>query len=142
MDGREVCVKIILGTDPSVRGGKWRAWHHDELAGVLVGSHAVIAIQVVEFLAILTPASTSALLEFMHSHSWERVDAHTKLVLLHKINETIARMREKNNMRPIDDPLPGAPRNAFQRICTIMFPALAGKADVRQRPNPGQIAKQ
>ena len=50
------------------------------------------------------------------------------MIALHEINAAITALRERNGLAPIDDPLPGAPENAFRIIKTIMtsFP-LGGK---------------
>jgi hypothetical protein len=100
----------------------WRKWHREQLEQVLAGPHAVIAVQVVEFLKKMSPASASALLELMRSQCWASVDADTRFVLLHEINDAITRMRERNAMPPIDDPLPHARMSVFQTIKHILFP--------------------
>jgi hypothetical protein len=100
----------------------WRKWHRERLDEVLAGPHAVIATQVVEFLKTMTPASANALLALMRSHSWADVDADTRFELLHLINSAITRMREKNNMPAIDDPLPDQRVNAFLLIKETLFP--------------------
>src|SRR5262249_18758230 len=96
----------------------WLQFHRDELEEALAGPHRVIVVQVMEFLKVITPASSSALLQLMHSQSWENVNPHTRLVLLHEINQAIMRMREKHGMPPIDDPLPlpGKRENVFRMI--------------------------
>jgi hypothetical protein len=50
-------------------------------------------------------------------------------VALHQINNAITKLRECNGLMGIDDPVPGAPENAFRIIRKIMtnFPPPAGK---------------
>jgi hypothetical protein len=73
----------------------WRRWHREQLDTVLAGPHAVIATQIMEFLKTMTPASANALLQLMRGHCWKDVDADTKFILLHEINDAIVRLREK-----------------------------------------------
>src|SRR5262249_50435118 len=99
----------------------WRRWHREQLEQALAGPHGVIVVQVIEFLKTMTPASASALLNLMRSHSWVGVDADTKFTLLHEINTKIARTRESMGLAPIDDGLPGGSDCAYRRIKKIMF---------------------
>jgi hypothetical protein len=98
----------------------WRKWHRDQLEEALAGPHAAIVTQVMTFLETMTPASSSALLNLMRSHSWERVDPNVRVILLHEINDAITRLREKSGMAPIDDPLPGERVNVFLGLCALL----------------------
>jgi len=102
----------------------WRNWHAEELAEALAGPHRVIATQVVTFLKMMTmtPAAADALLTLMRSHTWADVDANTRFILLHEINTAITRMREKNGMVVISDPLPYQRLSVFLTIKSLMFP--------------------
>jgi len=102
----------------------WRNWHAEELAEALAGPHRVIATQVVTFLKMMTmtPAAADALLTLMRSHTWADVDANTRFILLHEINTAITRMREKNGMVVISDPLPYHRLSVFLTIKSLMFP--------------------
>jgi hypothetical protein len=100
----------------------WKRWHRERLEEATAGPHAIIVTQVVEFLKTITPASANALLALLRSHMWSDVDADTKFELLHTINDAISRMRERNNMPVIDDPLPDQRANAFLLIKETLFP--------------------
>ena len=54
----------------------------------------------------------------------------TRAVVLHETSTAITKLRESQNLAPLDDPIPGAPPNAFQMIRAILneFSAPAGKA--------------
>src|SRR5262249_2052264 len=56
------------------------------------------------------------------------IDYQTRLTILHEVNSAITKFREKRGLDPIDDPLEGMPRNAFQIIRGIItkFPAQRG----------------
>jgi hypothetical protein len=98
----------------------WRTWHHQQLEEVLAGPHAVIATQVVHFLKTMTPASANVLLALMRGQTWASVDANTKFVLLHEINQAITRLREKSGLPPFDDPLPGERDTGFLIIRALL----------------------
>jgi hypothetical protein len=100
----------------------WKKWHRGQLDEVLAGPHAVIATQVVEFLKTMTPASANALLALMRGQTWADVDANTKFTLLHEIDNAITRMRAKNNMPAIEDPLPHERLSVFPTIKRMLFP--------------------
>jgi hypothetical protein len=46
--------------------------------------------------------------------------------VLHQINRAITRLRERNGMAPIDDPLPGQSDNVFRRIKQMLCAAPPG----------------
>jgi len=56
----------------------------------------------------------------------------TRAVVLHETSTAITKLRESQNLAPLDDPIPGAPPNAFQMIRAIVneFPAPAGESHV------------
>jgi hypothetical protein len=112
----------------------WKRWHAGQLEEVLAGPHAVIATQVVHFLKTMTPASANALLALMRGQTWASVDANTKFVLLHELNQVITRLREGAGLAPIDDALPGERPNAFLLIKDLLFPQKRG-------PSPDVPAK-
>lgn len=86
--------------------------------------------------------SARELVAFIEMQDWGAVDANTRLIALHEINQAITKLREHADLPPIDDALPGEPLRAFQIIRGIIneFPAVAG------RPRPvgmsGQTMKQ
>jgi hypothetical protein len=100
----------------------WRNWHRERLDEAMAGPHGVVVVQVVEFLKTMSPASANALLALMRSQVWADVDADTRFELLHLINSTITRLREKNGMPPIDDPLPDSRRTCSCWSRNICFP--------------------
>src|SRR5262245_7755370 len=57
----------------------------------------------------------------------------TRAVVLHETSTAITKLRESQNLAPLDDPIPGAPPNAFQMIHAILneFSAPAGESHVR-----------
>ena len=72
--------------------------------------------------------SAAALLNFMQRADWSSVDYDVRLTALHQINRSICRLRARNGLPEIDDPLPGQPDNAFRRIKALLFPNSPAKA--------------
>ena len=105
----------------------WRRWRREQLEQALTGIHAVVFERLMTRLKDLR--SARELVDFIAAQDWTAVDYDTRFTALHQINNAIAALRERNGLTPIDDPLPGAPENAFRIIKTIMtsFPLQAGK---------------
>jgi hypothetical protein len=100
------------------------AWHREQLEEALIGVHGDVLVQLMIQLKNLREAR--GLLNFIEAQDWASIDAETRLIALHEINVAIARLRERNGMAPIDDPLPGQPENLFRRIKQTLFAAPPG----------------
>jgi hypothetical protein len=112
----------------------WRQWHREQLDEVLAGPHGAAVALVVGFLDGMGPQSAPALIALLDQHDWGRIDHNVRYVLLHEINQTITRLRERAGLAPIDDPLPGQRLNAFLRIKEHLFPRKAESAAGRNFP--------
>jgi hypothetical protein len=105
----------------------WKRWHREHLEAALAGVHGAVLGRLVQQLKDLGEAR--ALVNFISSQDWSAIDAETRAVALHEISTAITKLREQHNLKPFDDPLPGAPANAFQIIKSILsFPHKHGKA--------------
>ena len=105
----------------------WKRWHREQLKQALCGLHRDVLERLM--LQLENLQSARELVGFIEVQDWAAIDAETRLIALHEINAAITALRERNGLAPIDDPLPGAPENAFRIIKTIMtsFPLQAGK---------------
>jgi hypothetical protein len=105
----------------------WKRWHRERLEQSLCGLHGDVLERLI--LQLKNLQSARELIGFIEAQDWAALDANTRLIALHEINAAITTLRERNGLVPIDDPLPGAPENAFRIIKTIMisFPLQAGK---------------
>jgi hypothetical protein len=115
----------------------WKKFHRDELAEALVGLHRDVMARLMEHLKQLR--SARELVKFIEAQDWSAVDAHTRLVALHKINQAICALREKQGLIPIDDALPHEPPRAFQIVRGIItkFPAPSQERPTHRGPYPG-----
>jgi hypothetical protein len=107
----------------------WKKFHRDELAEALVGLHRDVMGRLMTHLEQLR--SARELVAFIEAQDWGAIDAHTRLVALHEINEAICTLREKQRLPAIDDALPGEPLRTYQIIHGIIakFPAPSGEAN-------------
>ena len=113
--------------DPAYLLRAWRRHHREQLQEALAGVHRDVLKRLLEQLKDLR--SARELVDFISAQNWEAVDADTRLIALHEINQAIIKLREKSGMEPIDDPRPGQPDNAFRIIKAMLesFPLSAGE---------------
>jgi hypothetical protein len=107
----------------------WKKFHREERDAVLAGPYARTLAELFRMFANLKHVTPAQLVGFIGAIDWAAIDYQTRLTVLHEVNAAITKFRERQNLPPIDDPLPGAPLNAFQVIRAIVtkFPAAAGE---------------
>jgi hypothetical protein len=105
----------------------WKRWHAEELEKALAGMHHDLVERVMRRLKKLQ--SARELVDAMLAEDWSGVDADTRAIVLAQIDTAIVALRERQGQAPFDDPLPGAPDNAFLIIRKLFdsFPLCAGK---------------
>jgi hypothetical protein len=109
----------------------WKAWHREQREAVLTGPHGAVLGELLRMVEHLSHVQPAQLIGFARSIDWAVIDSDTKLTVLHEINSSITKFREKRGEEPIDDALPGEPLRVFQiirGIVTNQFPASAGEA--------------
>jgi hypothetical protein len=106
----------------------WKAYHREQLDDALVGANGAVVAELMALLDRLELNSAAALLDAVQRTAWNKISYETRLTVLHQINQAIARLRERNGLRAIDDPLPGQPENVFRRIRATLFPSSPANA--------------
>jgi hypothetical protein len=91
----------------------WRRWRKERLDALLAGPHAAAASELVTFLNAMTLEDGARLIEFVRAADWARADADTKFEILSLINAAITALRERAELPPFSDPLPGEEPTAF-----------------------------
>jgi hypothetical protein len=122
----------------------WKQFHRDEKAAVLAGPYATTLAELFRMFVNIKHVEPSQLVGMMRAIDWSEIDYPTRLTVISEINAAITKLREQHGLAPIDDPLPGAPDNAFRIIRAIInssSPASTGKADALG-PNPGNHTEQ
>jgi hypothetical protein len=113
----------------------WRQRHAEELEEALAGPDGALVSELMVLLDQLELNSAAALLDFIQRSDWNSVSYDTRLVVLHQVNDTITKMRERNGLPPFDDGLPGSRDNVFRVIRSLTpSPALA------RRFSPSEVA--
>jgi hypothetical protein len=103
----------------------WSAWHREERDAALAAYGTTLG-ELFRAFANIECVQPAQLIGFIAAIDWEAIDFDTRLTVLHEVNEAITKYREKRGLELIDDPLPGAPPNAFRvirKILTTEFPA-------------------
>ena len=89
----------------------WKRWRHERLDALLNGAYGAAANDLLEFLK--TMQSPSQLIAFIDGGPWARADRNTRFKILALLDAVIIKQREKRNLDPFDDALPGQPDNVF-----------------------------
>ena len=92
---------------------------------MLSGPYATTLAELFRMFSAIEHVKPAQLVGLIDAIDWGAIDYQTRLVVLHEVNSAIVKFRESQNLDPIDDPLPGAPPNAFQVIRKVVnqFPA-------------------
>jgi hypothetical protein len=72
-------------------------------------------------IANLKHMQPAQLIGYVQSIDWAAIDYNTKLVVVHECNSAITAYREKHNLEPIDDNLPGDVDTPFRTIKAIVL---------------------
>jgi hypothetical protein len=96
----------------------WHKWHAEQLAETLIGVHRDVFERLMVELKDLR--SARELVDFIAAQDWSQVSADDRSIALHEVDSAIMKLRERNGLPSIDDPLPGQPDIAY-RIIKILF---------------------
>jgi predicted ABC-class ATPase len=96
----------------------WRKWHREQLEAALAGVHGAVFDRLMHTLKHLGEARE--LVDFIAAQDWSQVSAEDRLTALHEVNSAICKLRERNGLDPISDPLPSQPESAFRIIRKLM----------------------
>ena len=101
----------------------WKAWHREQREAVCAGPHGAVLGELFRMLLNLKHVQPAQLIGLARSIDWVVIDYDTKLTVLHEINSSITKFREKRGLEPIDDTVEGEP--PFRTLKAILFPARA-----------------
>jgi hypothetical protein len=101
----------------------WKAWHREQREAVLAGPHGVVLGELLRMIKNLQHVQPAQLIGLARSVDWAVVDYNTRFIVLHEINSSITKFREKRGLEPIDDSVEGEP--PFRTLKAILFPARA-----------------
>ena len=111
----------------------WKNFHREEREAVLAGPHARTLGELFRMFSNIECVKPVQLVGFIGAIDWSVIGYETRLTVLHEVNTAITKFREKRGQPFVDDPLPGAPDNAYRIIKNLLnsFP------QPRERPTPG-----
>ena len=101
----------------------WKKFHREERDAVLAGPHGAVLGELLRMVKNLQHVQPAQLIGFARSIDWIAIDYDTKLTVLHEINSSITKFREKRGLEPIDDTVEDEP--PFRTLKAILFPARA-----------------
>src|SRR5262249_48710288 len=99
----------------------WRRFHREEREAALAGPHGAILRGLFRMVGHLRAVQPAQLVGVVQSIDWSTIPYDIRLVVVHELNASITRYREKRGLDPIDDPLPGQPESPFRTIKAIVL---------------------
>lgn len=93
---------------------QWKDWRREREQQLLDGPHGKPAKALIDFLAKMTLDDGHRLVAMMEY--WRNTDVDAQFQILSLVDLSIIRLREKADMPPFNDALPGQPLTVFQII--------------------------
>lgn len=94
----------------------WKRWRQDTTNTMLEGPYAVAIQTLIDFLETLTLPQEARLVNFVKAGPWQTAPKDVRFLVLRLIDAKLIALREKQELPPFDDALPGEPLTAFQQI--------------------------
>jgi hypothetical protein len=91
----------------------WHARQREQRDELVNGPYGEPAQKLIDFLKTMTIGSAASLVEIVSNGPWRTADGDTRFAILRLVDDAITALRERNGQPSFDDPLPGAPLNAF-----------------------------
>ena len=111
----------------------WKAWHREQREAVLAGPHGAVLGELFRMIRSLQHVRPVQLIGLARSIDWAVIDADTKLTALHEFNAAVTRLRERNNMEPIDDTVES--ETPYRQLKAILFPPNGAPAGAQPGSN-------
>jgi len=94
----------------------WKRWHKDNVKAELEGAYQQELQALINFLNAMKLEDERKLLKFVLAGPWVAAPSEVRYLVLRLISTKQASLREKAELPPFDDPLPGAPLNTYLTI--------------------------
>jgi hypothetical protein len=91
----------------------WKCWHAERRDALLAGPYGEPARSVLALLKTLTLDAAPDLIAHIRCGPWADAHPDARFCVLALADAAIVRLRERHGLPPFDDPLLGAPPNAF-----------------------------
>jgi len=94
----------------------WHVYHRQLCTDAINGDSGELVSALLGILKTLTLKDGKALIEFVNSQNWHRVDTDTRQICLFAIDGAICKLREQAGLPVFDDPIGEAPANVFLTV--------------------------
>jgi hypothetical protein len=114
-------------TERRIELRQWRCLRCERLDSLLAGPYGEPAQALLAFLKTMT--RPTALIDFVKAGPWANADADVRFEILALLDAKIIRRRERMELEPFDDTLPGCPENIFLILRALLadpFPSNDG----------------
>ncbi len=91
----------------------WKRWRQDLLTTALQNKHQDDIQKLIDFLQTLTLQDEGRLVKVVRLGQWQTAHKDIRFLVLRLIDAKLIALREKAELDPFDDPLPGQPLDAF-----------------------------
>lgn len=111
---QKAVLKAVIERDQLTK--LWKAWRRDRLTEELEGPYRKQLQVLVDFLEKMTLQEEPKLLKLMCVKYWRKAPEDIRYLTLRLISTRIVTLREKAELPPFDDALPGEPLTVYQTI--------------------------
>ena len=98
----------------------WRQWRRERLDELRAGPFGEDVRELMTLVDDMTLDDSAALIDLIRQGPWCDADADTRFLVPALVDRAIIRLRERHDLPPFDDPLHGAPPNAFLTIRAVL----------------------
>jgi hypothetical protein len=95
---------------------RWQTWHRQQVEELRAGPYAGAVQELAGFLEGMCLTSGGDLIELVRRGPWRDVDPDTRFQVLRLIDAALMQLRERHDLPPFDDALPGEAPTVFQII--------------------------
>jgi hypothetical protein len=111
---KKAVIKALSERDQLFR--LWKQWRRDVVNEELDGPYQVELQALIDFLNGMTLQDEQRLLKLVKTGPWKKSPADIRYLVLRLVSTRIVTLREKAELEPFDDALPGQPLTTYQLI--------------------------
>ena len=111
---KKAMVKALSERDQLFR--LWKQWRRDVINEQLDGPYQQELTKLIDFLNALELKNERQLTKLIQASAWHKAPADVRYLVLRLVSTRIVTLREKAELEPFDDALPGQPLTAYQVI--------------------------
>ena len=109
---KKAIIKALNERDMLMR--LWKKWREDVQSEALEGAHGSAIEKLIVFLDSVTLDNSRRVIKFVRDGKWQKAHKDIRFLVLRLVDAKLVALREKLDLPPFDDPLPGFPPTPFQ----------------------------